>query len=303
MKKFLVLCICALGIAVPVLAQYQFVPIQHPDGNNFTYVAGINDNGLITGSFTGVSGPMHPFKYKFGTYTGLGTGTVVWGTTAEAMHSNNRGDVVGYYRDTVTGNQRGYMLSKDGQLTLLDYPGADFTMAADISDNGTVVGNYGFVDQTGTPVEEHGFIWMRGTFTRVDYPGATSSAVTGINSYGVLVGWWSSGLWWTGGEVNSFSFSNGQFSNLVIPDAFFIGAQDVNDSGTIVGYYLGPDFGLHGFALVSSSVTTLDYPGAFLTFVFGINNAGQISGTIMNDSFGYSGFIAQPLVLGKPAAK
>jgi probable HAF family extracellular repeat protein len=55
---------------------------------------------------------------------------------------NNSGDVVGWYIGTDS-NQHGFILSK-GVFTTFDAPGAEgLTAAADINDEGIIVGEFG----------------------------------------------------------------------------------------------------------------------------------------------------------------
>jgi probable HAF family extracellular repeat protein len=70
----------------------------------------------------------------------------------------------------------------------------------------------------------------------------------------------------------------------------FINAEDINDSGQIVGRFTDAS-GFHGFLLSSGTFVTLDDPAATQgTFAFGINNLGQIVGDYQNAT-GFHGFL------------
>lgn len=64
------------------------------------------------------------------------------------------------------------------------------------------------------------------------------------------------------------------------PGATLTAAEDINNDGTIVGFY---DLSgtTHGFELSNGIFSTIDYPGATATFVKGINATGQIVGDMV----------------------
>lgn len=95
---------------------------------------------------------------------------------------NDRGDIVGYYTDMMTGFAHGYLL-KNGASTLIDFPGAVNTSAWDINNPGQIVGTYSKKDGSA-----HGFLWKNGKFTTVDIPNALGTHLFGINSEGDIVG-------------------------------------------------------------------------------------------------------------------
>jgi probable HAF family extracellular repeat protein len=95
---------------------------------------------------------------------------------------NTWGDIDGFYFDTVANRAHGYLLRK-GVPMLIDFPGANSTLAWDINDRGQIVG---FYDSKG--VSPRGFIWDDGRFTSVEIPGALATFVFGINSGGEIVG-------------------------------------------------------------------------------------------------------------------
>ncbi|HEY3206102.1 MAG TPA: hypothetical protein VGJ58_04040 [Gaiellaceae bacterium] len=74
----------------------------------------------------------------------------------------------------------GYVL-EGSVYTQLDYPGATFTQAWDVSSTGKVVGYF-------NPVTSHGFSLDHGVFTQIDVPGAGWTRIFGINPQGEIVG-------------------------------------------------------------------------------------------------------------------
>jgi probable HAF family extracellular repeat protein len=74
------------------------------------------------------------------------------------------------------------------------------------------------------------------------------------------------------------------YTTLNYPGATHTEAWDINDAGTIVGWYENRSdemWETHGFALDGTTWTPLDYPGATWTFPHGINKGGKIAGFYM----------------------
>jgi len=80
------------------------------------------------------------------------------------------------------------------------------------------------------------------------------------------------------------------FTRIDVPNSCCTVAQGINNSGQIVGYFVGDDLP-HGFLLSEGTFTTIDYPNSLLTYgAYGINDAGQIVGTFY-DGTGNHGFL------------
>lgn len=67
-------------------------------------------------------------------------------------------------------------------------------------------------------------------------------------------------------------------------------ANDINDSGVVVGYYAKEKNTYHGFLYSLGVATPFDYPGATFTQPLGINAAGAVTG-LYEDSVGVHGFV------------
>ena len=74
-----------------------------------------------------------------------------------------------------------------------------------------------------------------------------------------------------------------------VPDAASTSAFDINDLGTVTGWYFGPNFeGIHGFVRTrGGAITTFDVPGSLVTSPNKINREGTITG----DYIDLNGFI------------
>jgi len=86
------------------------------------------------------------------------------------------------------------------------------------------------------------------------------------------------------GALNGFSYNNGKYQTINFPGSLaFTRASSVNDSGTIVGDYLGSDTHNHGYLLTNGSYTQYDVIAGRSTYLYGINNAGSLAGIVGND--------------------
>jgi uncharacterized membrane protein len=205
--------------------------------------------------------------------------------TSFARGINNQGDIVGGYAGS-DGKEHGFIL-RQGKLKKFDapFPGAVGTQLNAINDSGTIVGVW--IDRGFTG---HGFIYQNGNFTHLDYPGARDTIPFGINSQGDIVGNWDTTQSSTG---HGFVFSRGRMISFDAPNANPDGtaANGINDSGEVVGAYVGHDGHFHAFLREGSTFITLDCPGALDTIAWGINSAGQIAGNC-DEGTRHRGFLA-----------
>ena len=159
---------------------------------------------------------------------------------------NNLGEIVG------TCNGRipiGFVASpKSGDVTLLDYPGAQTTWGLGINDFGQVVGFY--ANQPAAPFccflppkHPHSFLWDRvsGEYRTIDNPLAEEAGgwtmLTGINNKGQIVGHYNTirNLPW---EEYQFIYDNGVFTPVEFPGAADqTHIEGFNNNGQIVGWY------------------------------------------------------------------
>lgn len=294
--KTVVLLVCILLLSVAAYAQFTFTNIDCPGATNTT-ARGINNHGEIVGRAGTSPNPPHAVLISNGQCTPLAPTTVLGTHRSEAFKNNDRGDVVGIYFDD-DGFFHGFLLSKKGVLTTLDFPGASETYAWGISESGTVVGWWDILDANFDLVAAHGFTWDGGSFTQVDFPGSGDTQVDGINARGDLVGVWDSGPNTAGhGFVES---KHGQFINFDVPvaGATYTQLDDINANGQIIGVYVDAAGNEHGFLQAGATFTSLDYPGAGFTSVWGINSAGLIVGNhydAADASTPAHGFLAVPL--------
>jgi hypothetical protein len=103
-------------------------------------------------------------------------------TTVSAI--NNAGQLVGSCTDGA------FVRDRNGNITILNFPGADGTVAFGINDLGHVAGQYwGFA--FGQALQRfHGFVWRDGVYTTIDspFPEAMFTSLRGINNAGQIIG-------------------------------------------------------------------------------------------------------------------
>jgi len=291
MKRALLLTGLLLALATLTYGQFKFTSIDCP-GAEQTRTYGINNHGDIVGACQYPGDVMHAVLIRKGKFIPLAPRTVLGTHLSAALHINDRGDVVGIFIGD-DGFYHGFLL-RHGVLTILNFPGANETVAYDINESGTVTGYRNLYDSSGTFLYQGGFTWKNGNFTDVTFPGSGDTSAQGINDHGDIVGCWDSGPSATIGH--SFVFSKGQFTSFDVPfpGVVYTDADDINNAGVVVGYYAGDPWIPHGFMKVGLAFTRIDYPGARSTWAHGINSLGQIVGKWKDLSGLYHGWLAVP---------
>jgi len=144
-----------------------------------------------------------------------------------------------------------------GHYTTIKVPGGNKVTPEGISDSGTIVG----CDQRNAG--ERGFAEKSKKFTVLADPKAGQKGVTcalAINNHGAVVGNYGTR------QFHGFIFSGTRFTTIDEPRAGHgIGqgtvAVGINDTGTIVGYYITPKNVQVGFVLRNAKFTSISFPG------------------------------------------
>ena len=108
----------------------------------------------------------------------------------------------------------------------------------------------------------------------VDIPGASFSAVTAMNGRGAMVGYYQD----ASGQ-HAFLLKDSRLTPLDAPGDLASVAYDIDDSGRVVGGFVGASGLPHGFVYARGARTTIDVPGSADTVLQGINASGDIVGT------------------------
>ena len=167
--------------------------------------------------------------------------------------------------------------SKPYRFQTVDFPGAAYSQAYDISDGNKTVVGFTLYNPGSTP---HISFTFKGTnYKTVNIPGSNDNGLTGINHSGQMVGFYTD----SSGNLHGFRDDSGSVTSIDYPGAVFTEAIDINDSGLVAGWY-GDTTTDHGFTYNGSKFTKIDYPGSIGTAAYGINSAGEIVGVWFDQS-------------------
>src|SRR5437016_6367314 len=171
------------------------------------------------------------------------------GSTFEAaLDINDAGTIAGRYL-TPAGTTYGYVRSKSGEFTTIQYPGAVFTVAAGINNHGDIVGHYSRPEdiQPKKPAIRHGYLLSHGVYTSFDPPGSIRTNVLGIDERGDIVGRY---LTATKPTNSGFLLRHGTFTAPIdYPGATETDLWTITRRGQILGAYAGSDGNNHLFLL------------------------------------------------------
>ena len=239
-----------------LLRRGNYTTIDFP-GSNGGHVHDINSSGAIVGLYI-LAKRYNGFVLSGGVYASI---EYPGAQSTRANGVNTAGDIVGSYyennSDSTGGSNgskgHGFLLS-GGVYRAIDFPGADYTDAWRINDNGQIVGRY----KSGNG-DFHVFLLTiaSGTFTSIDYPGATQTAMGdftqmgGLNNNGDIASDFcnssSNCEVASFGSLHGFVLSAGNFNSLDVPGAAGTVAFGLNDRGIIVGGYTDANLRVHGF--------------------------------------------------------
>ncbi len=237
-----------------LLAQGTYNSFDAPGATGWTRAFGINSAGAIVGDYM-VGQQEHAFLLSNGGFATIDP-PGAHGAIAEGI--NATGDVVGtYFADqnfNGGGSGHGFLL-RAGVFTTIDFPGASYTEAWRITDDGQIVGRY----HTGDG-KFHIYLLTNGGFTSIpDLSGAVQTAtleVGGFNASGDISAtycsstpcpWGIGGMIKTSGNVHGLLLSSGQYTTFDFPSATVTLALGLNSAADIVGCYIDPSGGIHGY--------------------------------------------------------
>jgi probable HAF family extracellular repeat protein len=295
------------GVSYAAEAPYKFKILDIPlhftlngqQRDDIVRLTDINNNGQLVGNDFASDGFFLSGRNKVTEIRCPSDVTDNDGTTVSAI--NNRGEIVGSCTDG------GFVRDKKGNIAVLNFPGADTTLAFGINDLGHVVGQYGG-SLFGSGLDRfHGFLWQDGVYTTIDapFPDAMHTTLLAINKRGQIIGTYlrhrpgSSEINDYDSEV-AFLYDNGNFTVLDFPGAktpfLCCGPttfpMDINNRGQVIGStYDGngnPQFFLYddGEYLVITGLSenvldAYDYSVVHGPSAWGINDKREIAGTYL----------------------
>ena len=173
-----------LGVSNGASAAYEFTTRDIPLRFNFLGEAredivrftDINKKGEIVGNNFAGDGFFIDKKHKSTEIRCPGDQNDNHSTVVSGI--NNVGQVVGSCTDGA------FVRDRNGNITVLNFPGAEGTVASGINDLGHVVGQY-WGTLFGQALQRfHGFIWKDGEYITIDaaFPNAMFTSLSGINN-------------------------------------------------------------------------------------------------------------------------
>jgi hypothetical protein len=248
----------------------SFSSFDIPGAVNY-FAPGINDKGLVTGSWTAADGSSVGFIRSPG---GRISAPIVHpddNTRTTVLRAvNDEGVLAGFYGANVSSG----FLFTDGKFRMVDFPGAVATALRGINNLGDVSGTYSVVDLN---ADEFGFIIpSRGAPISFKLPDPTGTGIVvgGINDLRQLVGYYTDA---TSTLIGFLRQPSGQFVSVIVPGAVSTQVYGINDCGIVVGVW-GDGNTAHGFYGRPGNLHSFDLPGAEATFSQGINNEGRLVG-------------------------
>jgi probable HAF family extracellular repeat protein len=262
------------------LAQGTYTQIDVP-GAVLTVGLGINSAGDIVGYYEDAGSNLDGFLLSSGTYTTVNySGSVATFLTG----TNDAGQIVGFGSNP----DIGFLYSEQTQeFTVILPPKADYAMPYAINNNGEIGGTSAY----GNSHRLAGFVLAGSRYSVISPPHSAQAEVLGITAIGALFGSAHN----KDGGTFSFSYAQGKYSNLSIPNAPNCFIYGVNPQGTaLVGWYEPSSGVTAGFIYRNNVLTTLLFSGSSYTQALGINKAGEVVGYFIDaDSDGH-GFTWTP---------
>jgi hypothetical protein len=256
--------------AVIAAEPVSFTSFDIPGATNY-FVAGINDEGLVAGSWFATDGSEVGFiRLPDGRISTPIVDPNDNSRTTTLRAINDEGVIAGFYGASA---DSGFLLT-EGEFRTVDFPGAVSTLLRGINNLGDLSGTYSIVDLN---ADEFGFIIPRRgpaiSFKLAD-PTGTGIVVGGINDLRQLVGYYTDA---TSTLVGFLRQPSGQFVSIIFPGALSTQVDGINDCGIVVGVW-GDASTAHGFYGRPGNLHSFDVPGAAASFAQGINNEGRLVG-------------------------
>jgi hypothetical protein len=292
MKPFRVCTLLSTILALSSLAAFGQQPASSVEllatfdyprpGTAFTAAWGINNNGVVAGTFTW---KQHEHGYVRNASGAFGPPITVSPTARTMVQAINiDGLVAGYSIDT--DGEHGFFY-QDGIVTHYDVPNSTATLIFGLNDAGDFTGLY---TTSGVTLP---YANIEGSIINPAPPNAEFTWANGINNHDEIAGYYED----SSDPGHTHGFFRARSGNTVAPidyprtsDTQFLG---LNDQGTLVGVWYDEHDLSHGLVLRNlTEFISFDVPGARQTILTGINNSNIISGFYFVGNTG-SGFIAQ----------
>jgi probable HAF family extracellular repeat protein len=270
---FVVLLSVAAFAETPLTFTYKTIKVA---GAQSTAIYGINNAGVMVGSYADSAGVQHGFSLSGGKVTTIDDPK---GAKTYCFAINKAGSIVGYY---VTSKFIGHgFLYAKGKFTDVGPAGSTGSQAIGVNDHGDINGNFG--NSKGS----HGFLLKNGKYTTQDVPGASGTLGGGINNAGLMTEEWID----SASNVESSLYNGKKYTKINIPGEPDSYVSAISNLGDIV--YSWESAENYGGALRhAGKVYKFHVPKGDRTFGYGINDHNVIVGAFTDDNGVLSGFSA-----------
>jgi hypothetical protein len=294
-----------------------------PGDYNGTFAVGINNFGIITGTYIDINDVYHGFLRstdgRFITFQAPGADTTPGSYNGTAPASiNDLGVITGNYYDE-NGVGHGFLREPDGKFTTFDVPGMGGYGATALAMNveGAIVGYY-----TDSNYLYHAFLRSPdGSLTTWSAPDACTDAsqgcigtgATNINAFGIIVGGYTD----NNGNFVHHSYvrsRDGELNVFNVPGAGIGSYQGTgcgscylgfNLEGAVAGIYIDATSAQHSYLRSpDGKFTTFDAPGAGTASGQGtgcpsdcptsLNDFGAITGSYIDANYVQHGYLRSP---------
>ena len=196
-------------------------PSAHHSSPPVNQLLGVNDRDVAVGFYTDPKGHTHGYAYNIMTRQFHRDHA-----RRRQYHCRRDQQPRGHRRvpHRPPGPDQGLLLSPNGHLAVLHYPGASSTMAFGVNDAREVVGTY--TKGTGDNATSFGFTWThRAGFRSITAPGGRGrTTINGVNDAGDLVGFFTG----PAGRTNGVLWADGHFMAPPAPPVFDADAEHVD---------------------------------------------------------------------------
>jgi uncharacterized membrane protein len=263
---------------------FNFSRVNIP-GATQTFVTGINNAGVMVGTYQDSAGTYHGFILDRKKITTL---DVPHGTNTSIGNIRPNGAIEIVGGDTNSAGRATGFLYKDGHFTDIPGPrGSTASGANGINDDGDIVGSY----LASNGVTE-GYLLTKHGYTSFNVYMSQINVASGVNDRGKLVYWSVDGL---SGNTTSYLYDikTQQSTTINVPGASDSLAEDISNVGNVTYQWIDSEGVSHGALLRGGTYYKFDYSNSVWDYAAGLNDRNRIVGSYEAVSNGpFQGFKA-----------
>jgi uncharacterized membrane protein len=283
MKVFaLVMRVAVISLTFSLLARAAETPnitfafsTIHLKGEVATQVVGVNNAGVMVGTWVDSGGVIHGLMLKSGKATTIEDPK---GVVTYCKGVNRFGAIVGYYQDS-SGVFHGF-LRRGGKFTDVGPAGATSSVAFSINDKGNIAGF--FVDAENVA---HGFVRKGKQYLQLDVPGARLTEAVGINNAGLVTVQTENEH---ANHIDGAIYNGRTYTMIDVPGSISSYPRGIDSAGDVVLSWTDAAGKFHGALRVAGgTIYKFDDPkGTRGTDAEGINDHGLVVGLFLTSRNG-----------------